>query len=185
MKARLEKIANLKRNTENPRLIKDERFDKLVQSIIDFPTMLELRPIVVNAELVVLGGNMRLAACAKAGLKEVPIFVADNLTPEQQNEFIIKDNVGFGDWDNDILANEWNIDDLNRWGLDLWGADEDETPDAPPEEKLKQLKIDIAPEYYDEAVDIVAYWADLDANVGKMVLDYLKDKKALKRRENG
>jgi ParB-like chromosome segregation protein Spo0J len=106
-------------NKTNPRFIKDDKFKKLVQSIKDFPQMLELRPIVVDSEMVVLGGNMRLKACQAAGLAEVPILIADQLTPEQQQEFIIKDNVGFGEWDWDVLANEWEAEDLERWGMDL------------------------------------------------------------------
>lgn len=114
-----EKIINLKSNPNNPRLIKDDKFNKLVKSIKDFPEMLEIRPIVVNAEMIVLGGNMRLKAAKEAGLKEVPIIKADNLTIEQQNEFIIKDNVSGGEWDFDILANEWNVEQLEDWGLDM------------------------------------------------------------------
>jgi site-specific DNA-methyltransferase (adenine-specific) len=106
-------------NTSNPRIIKDDKFKKLVKSIQEFPQMLELRPIVVDANMVVLGGNMRLKACKAAGLKEVPIVIADKLTEEQQAEFIIKDNVGFGEWDWDILANEWDAELLQEWGLDL------------------------------------------------------------------
>ena len=106
-------------NSSNPRIIKDDKFKKLVKSIQEFPQMLELRPIVVDANMVVLGGNMRLKACKAAGLKEVPIVIADNLTEEQQAEFIIKDNVGFGEWDWDLLANEWDEQLLQEWGLDL------------------------------------------------------------------
>jgi DNA modification methylase len=106
-------------NTSNPRIIKDDKFKKLVKSIKEFPEMLNLRPIVVDKDMVVLGGNMRLKACQAAGLKEVPIIVADQLTPEQQAEFIIKDNVGFGEWDWDILANEWDAELLQDWGLEL------------------------------------------------------------------
>jgi hypothetical protein len=110
-------------NPSNPRIIKDDKFKKLVKSIQEFPQMLELRPIVVDANMVVLGGNMRLKACKAAGLKEVPIIVADKLTPEQQAEFIIKDNVGFGEWDWDILANEWDAALMTDWGLDIGGFD--------------------------------------------------------------
>jgi hypothetical protein len=91
----------------------------VVKSIQDFPEMLQIRPIVVNAEMVVLGGNMRLKACKEAGLKEVPVIFADSLTEEQQKEFIIKDNVGFGEWDWDQLANEWDAEELSEWGLDV------------------------------------------------------------------
>ena len=106
-------------NPKNPRIIKDDKFKKLVKSIQEFPEMLELRPIVVDSNMVVLGGNMRLKACIAAGLKEVPIIVADQLTEEQKGEFIIKDNVGFGEWDWDILANEWDVNNLNDWGLEV------------------------------------------------------------------
>ena len=106
-------------NPSNPRIIKDDKFKKLVKSIEEFPQMLELRPIVVDSNMVVLGGNMRLKACIAAGLKEVPIIVADQLTDEQKGEFIIKDNVGFGEWDWDLLANEWDVESLTDWGLEL------------------------------------------------------------------
>lgn len=110
-------------NPTNPRIIKDDKFKKLVKSIQEFPQMLELRPIVVDSNMVVLGGNMRLKACIAAGLKEVPIIVADQLTDEQKGEFIIKDNVGFGEWDWDLLANEWDVEALTDWGLDVGGFD--------------------------------------------------------------
>jgi DNA modification methylase len=106
-------------NPTNPRIIKDDKFKNLVKSIEEFPQMLELRPIVVDSNMVVLGGNMRLKACIAAGLKEVPIIVADNLTEQQQAEFIIKDNVGFGEWDWDLLANQWDVEALEDWGLEL------------------------------------------------------------------
>lgn len=112
-------ISKIKSNPDNPRIIKDEKFKQLVKSIKDFPQMLELRPIVVDSDMVVLGGNMRLKACIEAGLKEVDILVADTLTEDQKKEFIIKDNVGFGEWDWDMLANEWDNELLSEWGLDL------------------------------------------------------------------
>ena len=124
-------IGSVKENSDNPRFLRDDKFKKLVQSIKDFPEMLKIRPIVVNNKMVVLGGNMRLKACNEAGLKEVHIIKADNLTVEQQREFIIKDNVGFGEWDWDILGNEWNSVDLENWGLDSWqNMDDIETSDA-------------------------------------------------------
>jgi DNA mismatch repair ATPase MutL len=113
------KITEVKSNPNNPRTIKDEKFKKLVESIKGFPQMLSLRPIVVNDDMVVLGGNLRLKACKQAGLKEVPIIKASELTDEQQKEFIIKDNVGFGDWDWDTLSNEWDVNEINDWGLDI------------------------------------------------------------------
>ena len=110
-------IQEVRPNENNPRFIKDYKFKKLVKSIKEFPQMLKLRPIVVNSDMVVLGGNMRLKACKEAGLKEVWVLKADDLTEQQQREFIVKDNVGFGEWDWDILANDWNGQQLDDWGL--------------------------------------------------------------------
>ena len=118
-------IGTILPNPSNPRIIKDYKFKKLVKSIQEFPEMLELRPIVVDSNMVVLGGNMRLKACIAAGLKEVPIIVADQLTEEQKAEFIIKDNVGFGEWDWDQIANEWEIEKLDAWGLDIPNFDDE------------------------------------------------------------
>jgi ParB-like chromosome segregation protein Spo0J len=113
------KIGEVKSNPNNPRLIKDDKFRKLVKSINEFPEMLQLRPIIVNNDMITLGGNMRLKACNEAGLKEVYIIKASNLNEAQQAEFIIKDNIGFGEWDWDIIANQYDEDELNGWGLDL------------------------------------------------------------------
>lgn len=113
------KINSIKTNPKNPRLIKDDKFKKLVKSIQEFPQMLELRPIVVDENNIILGGNMRYKACIEAGLKEVFIVQAKELTEQQKDEFIVKDNVGFGEWDWDSLANEWDTDKLQDWGLNL------------------------------------------------------------------
>jgi DNA modification methylase len=128
MKTQTVSISKVKLNPNNPRLIKDDKFKKLVASIQSFPEMLDIRPIVVNPDMVVLGGNMRLRACKEAGLKEVPIIVADNIPEDRQAEFIIKDNVGFGEWDWEALANEWDADLLADWGLEV------------PENEVKQLE---------------------------------------------
>jgi len=119
MKTEKVSIKLVKSNTDNPRIIKDDKFKKLVKSIQDFPQMLEIRPIVVDEQMIVLGGNMRLKACQEAGLKDVYIIKANELTEDQKKEFIIKDNVGFGEWDWDVLANEWDTDLVQEWGLDL------------------------------------------------------------------
>ena len=119
MKTEQVNISEVKPNPNNPRIIKDDKFAKLVQSIKDFPKMLEIRPIVVNSDMIVLGGNMRLKACKEAGLKKVHIIKAEDLTEEQQREFIIKDNVSGGEWNWEQLANEWNSEDLDKWGLDV------------------------------------------------------------------
>lgn len=118
-------IADIKANPKNPRVIKDDKFAKLVQSITDFPEMLEKRPLVcftdTDGKVVVLGGNMRLKAAKEVGLKELPIILADDWTEKQKAEFLIKDNVSFGEWDWDILNTEaWgSISELNDWGLDI------------------------------------------------------------------
>ena len=125
VKSELIKISKVKSNPDNPRLIKDIKFKKLVNSIKEFPKMLELRPIVVNDDMIVLGGNMRLKACKEAGLKEVYVVKASELSAREQREFTIKDNVGFGEWDWDMLANEWGNKELNDWGLDVWQPDND------------------------------------------------------------
>ena len=118
MATKLIKVSDIKSNPNNPRVIKDDKFDKLVTSIKEFPEMLEARPIVVNPDMVVLGGNMRLKALKAAGVKEAPVYVStwDEI---KQKEFIIKDNVSFGEWDWDTLANEWDAEELGEWGLDL------------------------------------------------------------------
>lgn len=133
MNVKITKISEVKLNPNNPRLIKDDKFTKLVKSIKDFPEMLDIRPIVVNADMVILGGNMRFKACKEAGLKEVPVIIADNLTEEQQREFLIKDNTSGGEWDFEMLANEWDVDLLEDWGLDI------PTFDLNNENELKDL----------------------------------------------
>lgn len=114
----LVKVSQVKANPNNPRVIKDDKFAKLVKSLQDFPDMAKVRPIVCNADMIVLGGNMRLKAMKEAGWKEVPVEVVD-WDEEKQREFIIKDNVGFGEWDWEMIANEWDTDQLTDWGLDI------------------------------------------------------------------
>lgn len=118
MKITTVKINEIKLNPNNPRLIKDDKFAKLVKSIKDFPEMLNIRPIVVNDDMVILGGNMRFKACKEAGLKEVPIIKASGLSTEKQREFLIKDNVSGGEWDFELLQ-EWDSLELEEWGLDM------------------------------------------------------------------
>lgn len=156
-------ISQVKENPDNPRYIKDYKFEKLVKSIKEFPEMLELRPIVVNDEMVVLGGNMRLKACKEAGLKEVPIVKASNLTPDQQKEFIIKDNVGFGEWDWDLLANEWEASTLEDWGLEIGGvyvddndlSDEFSLPDG-DKEPFQQMTFTLADEQAEQIKNAIS-----------------------------
>ena len=117
-------IGTIKNNPNNPRVIKDDKFKKLVQSIKELPEMAEVRPVVVNTDMVVLGGNMRLKAMREAGWKDVPIQVVD-WDEDKQRQFIIKDNVSGGEWDWEMLANEWDTEELQEWGLDLPGFDLD------------------------------------------------------------
>mgnify|MGYP002126983335 CR=1 FL=1 len=127
-------ISDIKENPNNPRFIRDEKFKSLVKSVKEFPEMLELRPIVVNRDWVILWGNMRYKACKEAGIKKVPIIVADNLSPEQEKEFLIKDNTSWGEWDYDILANEWGDLNLAEWGVDM-PISFDAVGDEPQDEK--------------------------------------------------
>jgi site-specific DNA-methyltransferase (adenine-specific) len=147
MEIKTVKISEVKSNPNNPRLIKDDKFKKLVQSIKDLPQMLDIRPIVVNKDMIVLGGNMRLKACKEAGLKEIPIIVADNLTEEQEREFLIKDNTSGGEWDWQMIANDWDAEQLDNWGLDVPSfeadehleAEEDDYEATPPQEPITVL----------------------------------------------
>ena len=183
------KISKIKLNPNNPRLVKDDKFEKLVRSIKEFPEMLNIRPIVVNCDMIVLGGNMRLKACKEAGLDEVPIIRADNLTEDQQRQFIIKDNVGFGEWDWDMLANEWDSVELEDWGLDVWQSptevdysildddDVSEQLDDMTNGVKKAIQIEFEAEHYEEAYALVKFWREKNAYVGGMVMEYLKVEK--------
>lgn len=183
------KLSQIKPNNSNPRFIRDEKFKKLVKSIQDFPEMLKLRPIVVNENMVVLGGNMRLKACKEAGLKEVYILKADNLTEQQEKEFIIKDNVGFGQWDWDILSDQWDNEFLNEWGLDIFTPEVDVDysilDDADLSNELdsmtagvkKAIQIEFEAEHYEEASELVKYWRNKEAYIGGMFMEYLKAEK--------
>ena len=139
-------ISEVKPNPSNPRIIKDAKFKKLVQSLKDFPEMASVRPIVVNSDMVVLGGNMRLKAMIEAGWDKVPVEVVE-WGQEKQMEFIIKDNVGFGEWDWELLANEWDAGQLDEWGLDIPNfeteehleAEEDDFDATPLEEPITVL----------------------------------------------
>jgi hypothetical protein len=125
-------VSEIKLNDDNPRTIKDVNFKKLVKSIREFPEMLELRPVVVDENNVILGGNMRFRAICEAGIQEITIVRADQLNEDQKREFIVKDNVGYGEWDWDILANEWDTEKLVEWGLDI--------PKMTETERLSELK---------------------------------------------
>jgi ParB-like chromosome segregation protein Spo0J len=183
------KITEVKNNPKNPRLIKDDKFKKLVKSIQEFPQMLELRPIVVDENNIVLGGNMRLKACKEAGLKEVYIVKAEGLTEQQKDEFIVKDNVGFGEWDWDMLANEWDTELLNDWGLfvpemptevDYSILDEEDLDDElndMADGVKKAIQIEFEAEHYDQAYELVKFWRERQAYLGGMIMEYLKAEK--------
>ena len=137
-------LTDIKLNEKNPRVIKDEKFQKLCASLKEFPKMMELRPIIVDDNNIVLGGNMRLRALQQLGYTEVDdswVKRASDLTEEQKKEFIIKDNVGFGEWDWDMLANEWDKEQLEQWGLDLmpWDNDEAEKLSEEYSQKIGQV----------------------------------------------
>lgn len=111
-------ISLIRPNPNNPRIIKKDKFDKLVKSIKQFPEMLEARPLILNKDNIVLGGNMRLKALQKAGITDVPVIHVD-WDADKESEFIIKDNLSYGEWDYDIIANEWDVIKLDDWGFDL------------------------------------------------------------------
>lgn len=191
------KISAIKPNPSNPRVIKDYKFHKLVKSLLVLPQMMELRPIVVNNENIVLGGNMRLKALQHiaslteadrlkimqsadnynqkseeekvqicefwhkfSASKSILVCIADSLTDAEQREFIVKDNAGFGEWDWEELANEWDSEELNDWGVDMpdFSVEEDEKET----EKLSdgsQASIYYEPENKDiELADCIDSW---------------------------
>ena len=190
---KLVNINEVKPNPKNPRQIKDDKFKKLVKSIQEFPDMLNKRPLIVFTDVdnkyVVLGGNMRLKACKEVGIKEIPIIVADEWTEEQKAEFLIKDNVGFGEWDWDSLANEWDPENLNDWGLDvpvfLDGIDYSILDDEDLEDQLqdmadgvkKAIQIEFEAEHYDEASELVKFWREKELYIGGFIMEKLKEEK--------
>jgi hypothetical protein len=189
MQTKSVKISDIKPNPNNPRLIKDDKFAKLVKSVKEFPEMLTIRPIVVNSDMIILGGNMRYKACKEAGLKEIPVIIAEGLTEQQQREFLIKDNVSGGEWDWDMLANEWESEELTEWGLDVWQQpvivdysilDEDdisEQLEQMTDGVKKAIQIEFEAENYEDAYALVKFWRERNAYVGGMIMEYLKAEK--------
>jgi hypothetical protein len=184
----LKKINEVKLNPNNPRLIKDDKFKKLVQSIKDFPEMLSIRPIVVNQDMIILGGNMRFRACKEAGIKEIPVIVTD-LSEEKQREFLIKDNTSGGEWDWDVLANEWDAEELADWGLDVWQQPAEVDYSILDEEDLsdqlsdmtngvkKAIQIEFEAEHYEEAQELVKFWRGRELYIGGFLMEKLKEEK--------
>lgn len=149
------KISAIKSNPNNPRIIKDDKFEKLCNSIKDMPAMMELRPIVINDDNVILGGNMRFKALQHLGYKDIPdewVKTASKLTDEQKRKFIILDNVSGGEWDWEMLANEWDTKELADWGLDLpvYDTSEAELPALrDSESEIVQITITVSREMED------------------------------------
>lgn len=182
------RVADLKANPNNPRIIKDDKFYKLVESIRNFPEMLEARPIVVNSDMIVLGGNMRLKALIEAGVKEAPVEVVQ-WDEDKQRQFIIKDNIGFGEWDWNELANTWDAIELSDWGLDVPQIVDDVDYSILDEEDVadqlnemsngvkKAIQIEFETEHYEEAFELVKFWRERKAYVGGMIMEYLKSEK--------
>lgn len=183
------KITEIFSNPNNPRSIRKDKFEKLVKSIKEFPEMLQLRPIVVNSDMHILGGNMRFKACEELGLKEVYIIKAENLTDKQVQQFVIKDNVGFGEWDWDILANAWDTKELKDWGMDVWQPEEEVDYSILDDEDVsselgdmtngvkKAIQIEFESDHYEEAQELVKFWRDSGAYIGAMIIEHLKAEK--------
>jgi hypothetical protein len=191
------KITEVKPNPENPRLIKDHKFKQLVKSIKEFPEMLKLREVVVDENMVILGGNMRYKACIEAGLKKIDVVIFAGLTEEQKKEFVIKDNVNYGVWDWDILANNYDTNDLTDWGLSVWnpnitelesedenestlqGNDTNSSDEEETEEKANEKKgiiqIEFNPEDYDKAFTLYQDMKKKGIDVGLIFLNKLKE----------
>jgi len=179
----------LKENPLNPRTITDSKFNKLVKSIKEFPKMLELRPIVVDNTLTVLGGNMRLRACVEAGLDKVPYIIGTDLTDDEKKEFIIKDNLGYGDWDWDMLQIDWDMELLQDWGLtyleqeqqvDYSILDDDEVDgilNGMEQNVMRGIQIELYPEHYDECQELISFWREREGYIGGMLIEKLKQEK--------
>jgi hypothetical protein len=155
----------------NPRSLNKEKYKKLKLSVKEFPEMLEVRPLVV-ADGVVVGGNMRLLAMKDLGYREVSVIDVTEWTQEKRDEFMIKDNLSFGDWDYDLLANEWNIDDLTDWGMDLWDTEPEEEKEQ--DALLKGIKIEFVEDDYDTANELIGALKNSDTYIGAIVLDALR-----------
>jgi ParB-like chromosome segregation protein Spo0J len=190
---KLVKITDVKPNPKNPRIIKDGKFQKLVKSIQEFPDMLNKRPLIVFTDVdnkyCVLGGNMRLKALNELKFKEIPVIIADEWTEEQKAEFLIKDNVGFGEWDWDSLANEWGVEKLEDWGLNVPEFSNEVDYSILDDEDLaddlldmangvkKAIQIEFEAEHYESAYELVKFWREREAYVGGMIMEYLKAEK--------
>jgi hypothetical protein len=190
----LVKIEQIKANPKNPRVLKDSKYNSLKKSLEDFPEMLEKRPLVVftdkDGKFVVLGGNMRFKVAKELGFKELPIILADDWTEEQKTQFLIKDNVNYGDWDWDALANEWDSLELKDWGLDIpnfnieeidYSILEDENLDAEINDMHNGVKKAIQIEFelgdYAEAQELIKILREKEIYIGGIILEALRKTK--------
>lgn len=145
------KLSELKLNPNNPRLIRGAKFKKLVQSLDTFPEMMELRPIIIDDNNIIAGGNMRYRALLELGYKEIPdswVKQGRNLTPEQWKEFVVKDNIAYGEWDFDALAADYDIETLDEWGFDMpefWDSPQEQEAKEDNYEIPEKVKTDIQP----------------------------------------
>ncbi len=192
--AELADIKTLKENPDNPRTITQTMYEKLVQSIKTFPEMLMFRPLVVDKDLIVIGGNMRLKACRDAGMKQVPIIKAESLTEKQKREFVIKDNLPYGEFDWDVLANKWEVPELNLWGLnvpmDMSGLerpafkDDEDEKFGKPDEKYFYAEFYSDEENYGKVKEALG---DLLEGANKINTEFFADAilEAVKKRDKG
>lgn len=190
------KISKIKLNPNNPRIIKDEKFKKLVKSIQDFPEMLSKRPIVCVTDndglIFPLGGNMRLKALQELKFKEIPkewIMMADEWSEQQRDEFLIKDNVGYGEWDFELIHENWDVQQLEEWGLDVPAVasevdysilDEEDVDDQLKDMTngvKKAIQIEFESEDYEKAQELVKFFREQGGYIGGMILDFLKSEK--------
>ena len=197
MQVKRVKRSEVKVNPNNPRIIKDNKFKKLIKSVEDLPQMLEMRPIIVDEDMVILGGNMRYQACVRAGITEVPVIQYTKAEHEKTGtkksyeevcqEIVIKDNVGFGEWNWDILGNEWDNVKLGEWGLDVWQPEQDvdysilddlDVAGALAEKETgvkRGIQIEFEPEHYDEALTLINQSRANGGNVGLIVLNAFRN----------
>ena len=188
----LMKLKDIKANPNNPRVLRDDKFAKLKQSISEFPKMLSLRPMVIDENNMILGGNMRLRALQDLGYTEIDdawVKRSSDLTEEEKQRFIIADNIAFGEWDWDTLANDWDAEQLSDWGLEVWKQETDVDYSILDEEDVseqlsdmtdgvkKAIQIEFEAEHYEEAFALVKYWRGQKAYVGGMIMEYLKYEK--------
>ena len=183
------KTNTIKSNPANPRIIKNQKFKDLVESMRGFPEMLEKRAIVVDEDMMILGGNMRFKAWKETGFKDVWIDIAEGWTQAQKDEFTIKDNAHSGEWDWDLLANGWNPKELKDWGIDVWQPEEAVDYSILEDDDLsieledmksnvrKAIQIEFELEHYEDACDLVRFFRKEGSYIGGMFMQFLKDEK--------